>query len=181
MNEYFLTGGPPIRGPSPRSGYQPSRSLRAPGRVHPLDLHRPPERHPQPHSDRTALCLALALALLTAVRPSVGVQEDPKIPSVLIIGVDLSETMTVPTRWGARTASTPFTRCSKGAQPLLDELAAEQNVNVVLYQFSAPDFNEAAGKYPSSPPADGKRSDYGTYLNRTFDRWQGERFLRGSC
>ena len=27
--------------------------------------------------------------------------------------------------------------------------------------------------------ADGKRSDYGTFLNRTFDRWQGERFIRG--
>src|SRR6476660_49149 len=39
---------------------------------------------------------ALAVAVLTAVRPSVGVQEDPKLPSVLIIGIDLSESMTVP-------------------------------------------------------------------------------------
>ena len=30
---------------------------------------------------------ALVVALLTALRPSLGVQEDPKLPSVLIIGV----------------------------------------------------------------------------------------------
>jgi serine/threonine protein kinase len=36
--------------------------------------------------------LALAVALITALRPSLGVQENPKTPSLLIIGVDTSET-----------------------------------------------------------------------------------------
>src|SRR5262245_52698700 len=39
--------------------------------------------------------LALLVALLTALRPSLGVQENPKNPSVLLIGVDVSESMTV--------------------------------------------------------------------------------------
>src|SRR5690606_8094492 len=28
-------------------------------------------------------------------------------------------------------------------------------------------------------PADGKRSDYGGYLNKTYEKWQAERFIRG--
>src|SRR6476619_6264042 len=39
--------------------------------------------------------LALAVTLLTVLRPSVGVEENPKLPSVLLIGVDTSESMTV--------------------------------------------------------------------------------------
>src|SRR4051794_30032317 len=34
--------------------------------------------------------LALLVALLTAVRPSVGIQEEPKVPSTLLLGIDLS-------------------------------------------------------------------------------------------
>ena len=52
--------------------------------------------HPNATRRRILIVLALRLAalvvaLLTALRPSVGVQEDPKMPSVLIIGVDVSE------------------------------------------------------------------------------------------
>src|SRR5688572_18583403 len=55
--------------------------------------------HPNATRRRIFIVLALRLAallvaLLTAVRPSIGVQEDPKFPSVLLIGVDLSESMT---------------------------------------------------------------------------------------
>jgi hypothetical protein len=64
-------------------------------------------------------------------------------------------------------------------QSLLEDLATEQNVTVVTYKFSTPDFSEGTNKYSLGDPADGKRSDYGTYLHRTFDRWQNERFLRG--
>ncbi|MFO0822810.1 MAG: hypothetical protein U0792_06780, partial [Gemmataceae bacterium] len=64
-------------------------------------------------------------------------------------------------------------------QPILDELKAEQAVDVQIYRFSTPDFSEGTSKYSLTDPADGKRSDYGTYLHRTYDRWQGERFLRG--
>src|SRR3954469_3598077 len=39
--------------------------------------------------------LALLVALITAARPSVGVQEDPKLPSGLVIGIDTSECMSV--------------------------------------------------------------------------------------
>lgn len=122
---------------------------------------------------------ALAVALLTALRPSVGVQEEPKVPSVLLIGVDTSESMTVPDEVAGKTRAEAVRRALDKAKPLLDELAEEQNVTVVTYSFSTPDFSPEAGKYDPDAPSAGKRSDYGTYLNRSFDRWQTERFIRG--
>jgi hypothetical protein len=140
--------------------------------------------HPNATRRRILIVLALRLAalvvaLLTALRPSVGVQEDPKVPSVLIIGVDESETMKVPDELGGQKRLDAVHATLKKVQPLLDELATEQNVSVILYKFSTPDFNEASSKYSPEDIPDGKRSDYGTFLNKTFDRWQGERFIRG--
>src|SRR4051794_21828156 len=56
--------------------------------------------HPQATRKRVLTILALRLlallvALLTAIRPSAGFQEEPRIPSTLLIGIDLSESMTV--------------------------------------------------------------------------------------
>ncbi len=123
--------------------------------------------------------LALAVTLLTALRPSVGIQEEPKIPSVLLIGVDTSESMSVEDEVGSQARIEAVRKVLEKAQPLLDELAEEQNVRVELYQFSTPDFNETTSRWTPTSQANGKRSDYGTYLNKTFERWQGERFLRG--
>jgi hypothetical protein len=123
--------------------------------------------------------LALLVALLTAVRPSIGVQENPKLPSVLLIGVDVSESMTVKDEVNSQARIEAVRRTLEKCQPILDELLAEQNVTTVIYKFGPPEFNEATSKYTLGDPADAKRSDYGTYLNRTFDRWQTERFLRG--
>ncbi|HUR53145.1 MAG TPA: hypothetical protein VMZ71_03370, partial [Gemmataceae bacterium] len=52
-------------------------------------------------------------------------------------------------------------------------------VKVVMYRFSTSDFDPETHLYDAASPADGKRSDYGTYLNKTFEKWQGERFVRG--
>lgn len=122
---------------------------------------------------------ALTVALLTALRPSVGVQEEPKVPSVLLVGVDTSESMTVKDEVNNQSRAEAVRRALDKARPLLDDLAAEQNVAVSLYAFSGPDFSPDASRYEADTPSNGKRSDYGTYLNRTFDRVQGERFVRG--
>lgn len=121
---------------------------------------------------------ALAVALLTAVRPSVGVQDDPKRPSVLLVGVDLSESMTVTDEVNGQARIEAVRKTLDRCQPTLDELAA-QNVEVVTYAFGPADFSPDASRYDPKQPADGKRSDYGSYLNRSFDRWLGERHLRG--
>ena len=108
--------------------------------------------HPNATRRRIAIVLALRLAalvvaLLTALRPSVGVQEDPKLPSVLGIGVDVSESMKVTDELGGKERLASVHAMLKKCQPLLDELATEQNVSVVIYKFSTADFNEATSKY----------------------------------
>ncbi len=140
--------------------------------------------HPQATRRRvlivlTLRLLALAVTLLTAVRPSVGFQEEPKIPSVLLIGLDLSESMSVKDEVNGQARIDAVRRILDRCQPTLDELANDQNVNVKLYSFSTADFSADASLYDPKTPADGKRSDYGTYLNKMFEKWQGERFIRG--
>ncbi len=127
----------------------------------------------------TLRLLTLAVALLTALRPSIGVQEKPKNPSVLNILVDLSESMTTKDEVNNQARIDAVRKVLEKCQPIIDDLASEQSVNVQIYKFSTPDFSEATSKYSPTDPADGKRSDYGTALHKTFDRWQTERFLRG--
>jgi hypothetical protein len=140
--------------------------------------------HAQATRRRVAVILSLRLAallvvLLTVIRPSVAVRDDPKIPSVLLIGVDMSESMTVPDELGDRSRIDAVRKVLDRCQSTLDELHAEQNVTVVMYGFGPADFDEAVNRYDPAAPAKYNRSDYAAYLRKTFDRWQGERFLRG--
>jgi hypothetical protein len=139
--------------------------------------------NPQASGRRITLLVALRLAallvaLVTAARPSVGVQEDPKLPSVLVIGIDVSESMTMKDAVNGQARIDAVRRTMEKSRGTLDELAAEQNVNVVIYKFSTPDFSEATSRWEPASPADGKRTDIGTYLKHTFDRWIGEPRIR---
>lgn len=141
-------------------------------------------RHPQATKGRVTVVLglrlaALALALATALRPSVGFQEDPKLPSHLLVGVDTSETMSVRDEVSEQTRIEAVRKALEKCQPILDELKNEQNVTVHLYGFGAVEFNEATSPFDPALPANARKSDYGTYLNRTLDRWRPERFVRG--
>jgi hypothetical protein len=140
--------------------------------------------HPQGNGRRIFVVLmlrllALVVALLTTLRPTVGVQEKPKIPSRLLIGVDLSESMTIGDELGGRSRIDAVRKVLGRSQPILDDLRDDQNCDVTLYGFGSPEFTEATGLYDAKAPADGKKSDYGTYLAKTYQRWQGERFIRG--
>ncbi len=140
--------------------------------------------HPQISRRRMMLVLglrlaALVVALLTAIRPSVGVQEDPKLPSSLVIGVDLSESMTVRDEVNNQPRIAAVRKILEKCEPILEDLRTEQNVTVTMYGFGAPNFTEATGKYDPAAPANFKRSDYGIYLNKTLDRWTTEPYLRG--
>lgn len=139
--------------------------------------------HPQANRRRVLLILvlrvlALLVALITAVRPSVGVNENPKQPSTLLVGVDVSESMTVKDELGSQSRAEAVRKALEKCQPLFDELLTEQGVSVVLYKFGPADFNEATGRYDAGAAFDAKRSDYGTFLSRGYDRWQAER-VRG--
>ena len=140
--------------------------------------------HPQASRGRLIIVMslrlaALLLAVLTAVRPGVGIQEKPNIPTKLLIGIDLSESMTIKDEFGGQTRIEAVRKILEKAQPTLDALATEQNCEVLLYQFGATDFQEGTAKYDPKLPAIYPKSDYGVYLAKTLARWQGERFIRG--
>lgn len=123
--------------------------------------------------------LALLVALLTTLRPSLGIQEDPKVPSTLLIGVDVSESMTVRDEVGDLTRFEAVKRTLERSQSVLDELRDDHNLNVQFYGFGPADFTEEGGEFDPDAPPVAQRSDYGTYLYETLQRWQGERFIRG--
>jgi hypothetical protein len=85
--------------------------------------------------------------------------------------------MATPDELGNQTRAAAVRRVLDRCQPILDGLKAEQNVETVVYAVGSPDFLDAA-RFDPDKPADLPRSDYGTYLQRTFERWQAERFVR---
>jgi hypothetical protein len=140
--------------------------------------------HPQINRRRLAVVLALRLfalaaALATALRPAVGVQEEPKVPSVLLIGVDVSQSMTVPDELNGQTRIDAVRAALKASSAALDKLRDDQNVKVVLYRFGPSTFNEDEFDTETTP-ADATQSDYAAYLRKTFERWQGEPYLRAN-
>ena len=105
--------------------------------------------------------------------------ENPKQPAVLLVGVDVSESMTVKDAIGGQSRIDAVRKTMEKCQPLFDELLTEHGINVVIYKFGPPDFNEATSRWEPTAAADAKRSDYGTYLFRTFERWLSEPRVRG--
>src|SRR5688500_4746263 len=90
--------------------------------------------HPQATRRRVLIVLALrlaalAVALITAVRPSVGVNENPKQPAVLIVGVDVSESMTVKDEVAGQARIDAVRKTLEKCQPLFDDLLTEHAIN----------------------------------------------------
>lgn len=140
--------------------------------------------HPQATRKRVMIVLALRIAallvtLLTALRPSVGVNENPKQPSVLLVGIDVSKSMTVKDEVGGQARIDAVRKTLERCQPLFDDLLNEHGINVVFYKFGPANFNEATSRWDPSAAADAERSAYGAYLNRTYERWQTELRIRG--
>ncbi len=123
--------------------------------------------------------LALVVILLTALRPAYPVDEQPKIRTQLLIGVDLSESMSVRDEVGNSTRIDAVRRTLDNCQPTLDALQAEQNMTVTLYGFGGSNFTEGAGAYDPAAPANAQQSDYRQYLAKTLEKWQGQKFVRG--
>lgn len=123
--------------------------------------------------------LALGVILITALRPAYPVEEQPKIRTQLLIGIDLSESMTVRDEVGNSTRIDAVRRMLETCQPTIDALQTEQNMTVTLYAFGASEFTEPAGVYDPAAPANAQRSDYRQYLTETLKKWQGQKFVRG--
>src|SRR5579885_3333179 len=119
--------------------------------------------------------LALVLAFLALLRPSVAFPEGYRNPSLLVIALDDSESMTIQDEPSGQARWNVLLAALRDAEPELQRLRDRHNVQVVFHRFAADvrDFD------PESPgKAEGKRSDYGELLNRLFERYRAERRLR---
>jgi uncharacterized membrane protein len=117
---------------------------------------------------------ALLLAFVALLRPSVALQDELRVPSVLLLAIDHSESMTIRDEFDSQSRWEYLRNTLKKCQPALDGLRDEHNVNVVLYRFGAD-----VAEFDPDGPADGKRTDFGLLLHTLFDRHRQEHYLRG--
>jgi uncharacterized membrane protein len=120
---------------------------------------------------------ALLLAFLAVLRPALAFRDALRAPSVLVIAVDDSESMTIQDEFDGQSRWERVQRVLRKCEPELRQLREEHNVSVALHRFSAEvrpfDLEDASVR------ADGKRSEYGQMLQALYERYRGERYLRG--
>ena len=136
--------------------------------------------------------LALVIAMITAIRPALSVTEQPRIPSTIIIVLDTSESMTLTDEFSRNSRWDVLKSVMEKCEPILKQLQSDQEVTVHLYCFST-NFDPNAEQYRpkqddkdvsipqwlAGRKPDGKRTDFGGMLQKLYDRYQGERYLRG--
>jgi uncharacterized membrane protein len=117
---------------------------------------------------------ALLLAIAALIRPALASRDDLKVPSVLIVLLDRSESMTIHDASAGLSRWDELRRVLEMARPTLQDMAENKNVTVVIKCFA-----EDLEDFDPNRPADGKRTDFGTALNKLFATHGQERFLRG--
>lgn len=118
--------------------------------------------------------LALLLACLVLLRPSFAFRDDLHMPSTLLILLDASESMTIQDEVGGISRWEYMQRMLRNAEPALQTLRDEENVNVAVYQFA-----EDLAEYSPEARPDGKRTDFGQALQRLYGERARDRNLRG--
>ncbi|QVL30873.1 hypothetical protein KIH39_18735 [Telmatocola sphagniphila] len=123
--------------------------------------------------------LALLIAILTTLRPSISVTDKPKQPSTLLVAIDSSESMTLKDESNNLSRWEFMKKFLEKSAPLLESLKNEQQVSVQLFRFDK-DFDPAKDVWdPATAKPDGKRTDFGTMMSKLYDKYQGEARLRG--
>lgn len=118
--------------------------------------------------------LALVLACLMALRPSLAFREDPREASVLLFVVDASESMTNQDEYGGQSRWENLQRLLKESEPVLRKLRDDQKVRVVFYRFAEDVRDLEPGTIPN-----GKRTDFGLMLHALLERHAKDRNFRG--
>ena len=120
---------------------------------------------------------ALAVALLVALRPSLGMQVLEGLePSKLLIVVDFSRSMTIPDDFNSSTRWDSARRilASRSVLDALKRLSADEQIEVVYYQ-GAGELTE----FNAQGEATGERTDIGAWLHDLHTRHAGKDKLRG--
>ncbi|MCS6850026.1 MAG: glutamine amidotransferase [Gemmataceae bacterium] len=118
--------------------------------------------------------LALLLAVAALVRPSLAWQGDMNLPSVLLVLMDRSESMTIRDEFNGQSRWEAVQAVLRQSQPLFEALRDEHNVSVLLYCFA-----EDLSEWTAEVQPDGKRTDHGQALQALYQRHSSEKYLRG--
>src|SRR5262249_29268717 len=103
--------------------------------------------------------IALLLTMITLIRPMVLVRTDDKVPSVLIILVDVSKSMTIRDAYNNQSRYEALQQTMARCQPILQRLQDENQITVVMLGFA----DRVVDWDPNVAP-DGPSSDYGGAL-----------------
>jgi uncharacterized membrane protein len=118
--------------------------------------------------------LALVLTMFVLLRTSLASRSDDRLPSVLLLALDGSESMTIKDEFGNQTRWQALLAALRQAEPTLRDLQERQNVTVALHRFA-----EDVTDFDPQGKADGKRTDFGQMLFTLYQRYDKERNLRG--
>lgn len=116
--------------------------------------------------------LALSLALLPLLRPSLGYKAEDKSPSTLIVVTDCSRSMTVTDEVDNKSRWDASKRQLSAAASAIEYLRDEYNIATVTHRFAEDLFDD-----DRSP--DGARTDFGQMLRSVIQRYGQSPRLRG--
>lgn len=115
---------------------------------------------------------ALAVAVITVLRPSLAIREEDKTPSKLILAIDHSKSMSVADEVDNKSRWMTAERALHRSQDALDRLNHDFNVTLQTHYF-------AGDVIDDKPEPDGPRTDFGQMLRALANRYGQERALRG--
>jgi hypothetical protein len=121
--------------------------------------------------------VALVLVFLALSGTSCVNRDELKVPSILIVAVDASESMSAIKDEVGRASRWEYLLATlRDCKPILDKLRDDHNIKVVYYKFG-----DEVGEFDPDDPgkADGKRTDTASLLRFLHDKYRGERYLRG--
>lgn len=124
----------------------------------------------------TLRVLALFLIFLALMGASCVSRDELKVPSLVIIGLDLSESMgLVKDESEGRSRYEQMLRVLADARPTIEKLKRDHNISVVFYRFG----DEVAEFDPDNPVTPtGKRTDTAQLLKTLYEKYRGEKYLR---
>jgi uncharacterized membrane protein len=117
--------------------------------------------------------LALLMAGLVLLRPSLASRSDLRLPSTVLFLIDRSGSMTIQDEIDGQSRWDYMRQMLAKAEPVLQKLRDEHNVSVVMYAFA-----EDADDYDPNGKPDGKRTDFGKALEKLFGIYGRDRNIR---
>jgi len=102
---------------------------------------------------------ALLLTFLSVLRPAVVYRTENKVPSVLILGLDVSASMNFKDEYNNQTRFEAMQSVMKKCEPILQQLKDENQIAVVMLGFAG-----EVNDWSPVAKAEGRSSDYGLLL-----------------